>query len=110
MKETKSEIFYLDDNKNIVDQEKATKARILEYDENGNRVSETYLVKNVEEEEKPVETLDDLNLSEEDRKLIDSIEWRNPQQQYEYALANNMIKGFNSDEDEELKEIAPRQR
>ena len=41
----KEEIFYLDDQNNIVDKDKATHGTILQTDENGNRVSETYFVK-----------------------------------------------------------------
>ena len=48
----KSEISYLDDNNNIVDEEHATHAIVRELDENGNLVRETFLVVNNENDER----------------------------------------------------------
>ena len=48
----KSEISYLDDNNNIVDEEHATHAIVRELDENGNLVRETFLVVNNESDER----------------------------------------------------------
>ncbi len=44
----KTMIVYLDDKGNEVPKEQATKLNIVEYDENGNRVKETYMVKSKE--------------------------------------------------------------
>lgn len=44
----KSEIFYLDDNNNIVDKELSTRSIVREYDENGNLVNEIFRKKQIE--------------------------------------------------------------
>lgn len=54
--ETTSEIIFLDDNGNVVPKAQATQARILEYDASGERVRETYLVKQEEDEGEEVNT------------------------------------------------------
>ncbi len=41
-KKTRSEAYYLNDDHNIVDPDKATKAVINEYDENGVMIRETW--------------------------------------------------------------------
>ena len=58
----KTMIVYLDDKGNEVPEEQATKINIVEYDENGNRVKETYMVKSRELTE------------EEAKKYWDSVE------------------------------------
>ena len=58
----KTMIVYLDDKGNEVPEEQATKLNIVEYDENGNRVKETYMVKSKELTE------------EEAKKYWDSVE------------------------------------
>lgn len=58
----KTMIVYLDDKGNEVPEEQATKINIVEYDENGNRVKETYMVKSKELTE------------EEAKKYWDSVE------------------------------------
>ena len=44
----RTEFIYLDDMDNEVPEEQATKINIVEYDEKGNRVKETYLIKSKE--------------------------------------------------------------
>ena len=48
----KSEIFYLDDNNNFVDEEAATKSVIQVYDNDGNLAQEVWSTKSVNNQEK----------------------------------------------------------
>jgi hypothetical protein len=60
-------IFYLDDDGNIVDPEVATKANILQFDENGQRIGEVYMVRNQEvSEEEAAKALEDIVVDPDD--------------------------------------------
>ena len=74
----KSEIFYLDDNNNIVDEESYTHGIIRETDENGNRVRETYFVRENPEykgkivvTEEDVEFLRSMGLDIDERYIVE---------------------------------------
>ena len=64
--QNKSEIIYLDDNKNIVSKDKATRAIIRELDEKGNLVREIFGTINHDENEITDEELD--NFQDETQK------------------------------------------
>lgn len=65
-------VVYLDDKGNEVPAELATKINIIEYDEKGNRVKETYMVAAKKEEPKKSFSKEDLEI---DDSIITSIEW-----------------------------------
>ena len=69
----KSEIFYLDDDNNIVSQENATHAIIREYDKSGNLVNENFMVKTSESSDE---------FSEEDLELL---------KEFDEKYANNLV-------------------
>ena len=63
----KSKIFYLDDNNNIVDKDKATRSIIQEFDENGNMVREIFgRNKNVPIEKVKMRSYDEFTEEEKD--------------------------------------------
>lgn len=70
----KSEIFYLDDDNNIVSEENATHAIIREYDKSGNLVKENFMVKASERSD---------DLSDEDIELL---------KEFEEKYANNLVR------------------
>lgn len=70
----KSEIFYLDDDNNIVSEENATHAIIREYDKSGNLVRENFMVKASERSD---------DLSDEDIELL---------KEFEEKYANNLVR------------------
>ena len=71
----KSEVFYLDDDNNIVDESVATKMIIREYDENYDLVNEKFMIKASSESE--------YSLSDEDLELI---------KEFDEKYSENVIK------------------
>ncbi len=70
----KTIIIYLDDKDNEVPKEIATKMNIVEYDENGNRVKETYMVKaKGNTNEKVTSPLDDIEIDSDNELLKNAV-------------------------------------
>ena len=65
---TKVYKMYLDDNNNEVQEEQATRLNIVEYDDNGNRIQEIYMVKDNGDDENAKEYWD--NSFKEGRQSI----------------------------------------
>ena len=72
---SKTIIAYMDDEGNEVSEEKATRINIVELDDNGNRIKETYMVSADSKEKETVKVSDSDEINTE---LFSSIKWNIP--------------------------------
>ena len=68
--------MFMDDDGNEVPEEQATRLNIVEYDDNGNRVRELFMVRDTEEEKKVEEPVKDFKyfLEHPDDKPMEDLE------------------------------------
>lgn len=88
----KTIIIYLDDKGNEVSEEEATKINIAEYDEKGNRIKETYMVKNEENPEEAKKFWDSVEIDQDSELIKNSVNVDQKPNPIQDFLDNQKIK------------------